>query len=196
MDPKPYLDYLDKEMTIMGILSAFSVAAPAGILVTVMGKDGHVAATLWNEAQLFLIFGSFFCILAASLFYKERSNLAFLYGQISLVQTRGGDTKELDTWFKRADRWDTWCPYFCAFTFLLTGFVEYALAVTFFAVPLHWNWLAEHLHTVKIVTFFLCPLIAFPFSALQCRVRIKYKDEDKVWREFWRSLTKTKGEPK
>ena len=26
IEPKPYLEYLDKEMTIMGLLSAFSVA--------------------------------------------------------------------------------------------------------------------------------------------------------------------------
>jgi hypothetical protein len=29
MDTRPYLDYLDKEMTIMEVLSAVAIAAPA-----------------------------------------------------------------------------------------------------------------------------------------------------------------------
>jgi hypothetical protein len=126
MDPKPYLDYLDKEMTIMGILSAFSVAAPAGILVTVIGKDSQVAASVWSSSQLFLIAASIVCVLAASLFYKQRSDLAWFYGQISLVQSRGGTdqklTEQLDNWLKEADAWSTWWPYCCGFTCLVTGF--------------------------------------------------------------------------
>jgi hypothetical protein len=195
MDPKSYLDYLDKEMTIMGILSAFSVAAPAGVLVTVMGKDGQVAA-LWNSASLFVIAGSVFCVLAASLFYKERSNLAWFYGQISLVQARGGDETKLATqladWFRDADAWSTWLPYFCGFILLLTGFTEYLLAIIFFAAPPHWKWLAVRIHDVKVVTFFLCPVIAAFACILESYVRIRYEYEDDAWLEFRRALTRRK----
>jgi hypothetical protein len=44
MYTKKYLEYLDKEMTIMGILSAVCVAAPAGILNAVLSKDSEVKA--------------------------------------------------------------------------------------------------------------------------------------------------------
>jgi hypothetical protein len=65
MDPKPYLDYLDKEMMIMGILSAFAVAAPAGILVTSIGKDSKIAGQFWDSAEIFIVFGSIYCVVAA-----------------------------------------------------------------------------------------------------------------------------------
>jgi hypothetical protein len=45
VDVKQYLEYLDKEMTIMGILSAVSVAAPAGIL----NRDFHFACPATKE---------------------------------------------------------------------------------------------------------------------------------------------------
>jgi hypothetical protein len=196
MDPKPYLDYLDKEMTIMGILCAFSVAAPAGILVTVMGRDGPVTIPLWNSAPLFIIAGSAYCLIAASLFYKERSLLAWFYGQMSLVQARGGDenevTKQLSDWLREADAWSTWLPYCYAFSFLFIGFAAYLLAVIFFAVPIHWKWFAVHLHTVKVAAFVLCPLIALIACALQYCVRTRYKYEDDAWLEFWRAFTRDK----
>ena len=33
-----YCDYLDKEMTIMGLLSAFSVGVPAVVLIEPLGR--------------------------------------------------------------------------------------------------------------------------------------------------------------
>lgn len=46
---KDYREYLDKEMTIMGILSAVSVAAPAGVLNFVLGDRGRVVGLLRSE---------------------------------------------------------------------------------------------------------------------------------------------------
>jgi len=45
LDPKHYLDYLDKEMTIMGILSAFCVAVVAALLNGIFTADKG----LWSE---------------------------------------------------------------------------------------------------------------------------------------------------
>jgi len=38
-DVKPYLDYLDKEMTIQGVFSAFAVAIIGLVLDKVLGTD-------------------------------------------------------------------------------------------------------------------------------------------------------------
>ena len=84
MDTKPYLEYLDKEMTIMGILSAVFLAAPAGILGAIASKDRQVTIAFWNAGKLFIVAGSVFCIAAAFYFYKERSSLAWHYGQTCL----------------------------------------------------------------------------------------------------------------
>jgi hypothetical protein len=192
MDAEPYLDYLDKEMTIMGILSAFSVVAPAGILVTVIGKDSQVGASLWSSTHPFVIAGSALCVLAASLFYKERSDLAWFYGQISLVVARGGDETtlagQLEELFREADAWSTWSPYVCGFVNLLAGFTEYFLAIILFAAPSHWKWLLIYLHKVKIVTFIVVPVVVIFWCALECYVRTRYKYEDDAWHEFRRVL--------
>ena len=45
LDPKHYLDYLDKEMSIMGILSAFCVAVVAALLNGIFTADKG----LWSE---------------------------------------------------------------------------------------------------------------------------------------------------
>ncbi len=194
MNTKPFVEYLDKEMTIMGILSAFSVATPAGILVVVTGKDSSVGKELWNNSQLFLIAGSFFCIFASAFFYKERSDLAWFYGQLSLATVRhphdNQTGRSLSEWLIEADAWSTWWPYCCGWTSLITGFAEFIFAVIFYAVPNHWLWFSQHLHAIKIFLFWLCPTIAIFACLLQSYVRIKFKLADDAWGEFWASLRK------
>jgi len=193
MDPKPYLDYLDKEMTIMGILSAFSVAALGGVF-TILTKADQIGPTLWSGGSVFLVAGSAYCLIAASLFYKQRSRLARFYGELSLVQSRGGTkvafNKSLKYWFDEIDSWPMWLPYCCAFTFLFTGFVEYLLAITFCVVPSHWHWLASHLHGAKRFSFTLVTVTAILFCALQCYVRLRYADQpENVWIKFWHVIS-------
>jgi hypothetical protein len=189
MNPEPFLGYLDKEMTIMGILSAFSVAAPAGILVTVLGKDSQVTSKLWNDMAPFLIVGSILCVLAALLFYKQRSVLAWNYGQICLIQAQRGTNSDFDAelagWLRDVDGWDTWWPYCCAFTFLVAGFADYILAIIFESMSQHWNWVAANLHNLKSFSFWGCLFIAICSATLQSYVRIRFKYEDDAWKSFF-----------
>jgi hypothetical protein len=63
-----YCDYLDKEMTIMGLLSAFAVGVPAVVLDRTAGADSstHAAlANVWLEQRLLMIVGSFAFTFAA-----------------------------------------------------------------------------------------------------------------------------------
>ena len=97
MHTKQYLEYLDKEMTIMGILSAVSVAAPAGILNTILGDPDGVKARLWDTGQFFILAGSVLCVIAA-------------YGQICLaeaVSDKKSSSKKLREWLLEADSWKT-----------------------------------------------------------------------------------------
>ena len=50
---KPYLDYLDKEMTIEGILSAFCVAVGAAAFDRVLGAKSDTASSLVKALQDF-----------------------------------------------------------------------------------------------------------------------------------------------
>jgi hypothetical protein len=58
IDTKKFLEYLDKEMTIMGILSAVCVAAPAGILNAVLSKDSEVKALFWIPGHFLIVAGT------------------------------------------------------------------------------------------------------------------------------------------
>ncbi len=187
MDPKQYLEYLDKEMTIMGILSAVAVAAPAGILSTVLANHSDVKTALWNTGQFFILAGSVLCIIAAFCFYKERSLLAWFYGQICLTEARTNKkpiSTQLGEWLREADSWETWWPYSWGFTFLVVGIAEYLLALFFLLAPSQWHWLLAHLHAVKVVGFVACPVAAGLVAGVQWYVLTHYKFSDDYWTDF------------
>lgn len=191
MDPKPYLDYLDKEMTIMGILSAFAVAAPAGILVTSIGKDSQIAGQFWNSAEIFIVFGSIYCVVAALLFYKQRSTLAWYYGQIALVQsTIPSESLDegLKEWFREADSWATWWSYCCAFTALTGGFASYFFAVLIFLTQRHTHMPSARISAAEHIFFWSALIIMLCSAATQSYVRFKYRYEDFAWTAFWNAL--------
>lgn len=128
-----YCDYLDKEMTIMGLLTAFSVAVPAVVLDRLAGAkqpDQQVLATLWHTEQTALAAGSLAFFLAALAFYLQRSHLAFYYGQLRLsltaVRYKGITSKSL---LEEADSWSTWVRYNSAFALLIVGFALYGAAL-------------------------------------------------------------------
>ena len=187
MHTKQYLEYLDKEMTIMGILSAVSVAAPAGILSTILADHDGVKARLWDAGQFFILVASVLCVIAALFFYKERSGLAWYYGQICLaeaVSDQKSSSQKLREWLLEADSWETWWPYSLGFTSLLAGMAEYLLAAFFFLAPPRWPWLLAHLGSVKVVAFSACPLVAVATAAMQWYVLTRYKFSDDYWGDF------------
>jgi len=185
MEVKQYLEYLDKEMTIMGILSAVSVATPAAILNAALSKDARTL--LWDPEHFFIVMGSVFCVLAALLFYKERSQLAWYYGQICLteaVANKKAVDAELREWLRNADSWETWWFYCWGFTFLVAGFAEYLFAFFFLLTPSHWPWLFAHLQTVKILALLACPIVVSVAAPMQWYVRTRYKFSDDAWTDF------------
>jgi hypothetical protein len=108
IDTKKYLEYLDKEMTIMGILSAVSIAAPAGILNALLGDKSIFKDQLLGAGPFFVMLGSVSCILAALSFYGERSRLAWYYGQICLTEALDSDASDelqVDNLMLGADSW-------------------------------------------------------------------------------------------
>ena len=180
-----YIGYLDKEMTIMGLLSAVSVGAPACILNLSLSKD--VRNLLWNPEHFFLVAGSTLCIFAALSFYAERSTLAWYYGQICLAEALSSKEEasgELRDWLRDADSWETWWPYSWGFTFLIAGFAEFILALFFLMVPPHWQWLSTHLSIAKLVALSAPVIAAILVTPTQWYVRTKYKFSDFAWSDF------------
>lgn len=180
-DVKPYLDYLDKEMTIMGILSAFSVAA-SGLVIeraTAAAKDTQLAQ-LWGSSRLYLVLGSGYLILAALFFYRQRSLLAFYYGQICLSMSPYRD--EVQTTYgglRDADSWATWLYYRWGFAFVTLGFLEYGIAFARTLVPV----VAARTEFVTIYGPAVVVVAAFAVHAI---VLSRYRYSESPWSDVLR----------
>ncbi len=126
---KIYLDYLDKEMTIAGILSTFCIAS---LLVTINsfilpGKDNQ-SNPFWQQSPWFCGLGLTGFLGAALSFYRQRSLLAYYYGQISLNMVRKKD-EEVEELLDESDSWATWNFYKSGFGFLSISFTEFAFVL-------------------------------------------------------------------
>jgi hypothetical protein len=130
---KLYLEYLDKEMNIMGILTAFCVATVAFSLKELLEANGNPPPPLqiiWCHGAWYILIGSPLILGAAACFYKQRSNLAWYYGQISLtLAARTVTGTELHDCLRATDAWDTWVPYRSGFFLLWAGLAGYGAAV-------------------------------------------------------------------
>ncbi len=134
--PGKYLDYLNDEGVIMGVLSAFCVALSAFSLERTAGaKDGALKA-LWASGPHWVLAGSAAALLASMFFYKQRSHLMWLYGQLALAEAdpkafcREDQTPgSVSEWLVEADGWKSWFFYRWGFGFLLVAMIEFAVAL-------------------------------------------------------------------
>lgn len=132
-DHESYLRYLSTEMTIMGVLSAFFVAVPALLMEkTLSAEEGSIAylcLSALSEASIYLVVASILFLGAALFFYRQRSRLAWLYGQIALETSIPQYTeKRIDDWLKEADSWESWIPYNIAFWIAIFAVAQCLLA--------------------------------------------------------------------
>jgi hypothetical protein len=130
---KSYLDYLDREMTIMGILSSFCIAVVALVLKSVGGADstsGWFFQELSNHHMVEVSLGCGFLVLAAFSFYLQRSTLAITYGGICMAYAHPNDAHwSGDRWLVEADSWGLWLSYRTGFLFLYMTVIVFVLAV-------------------------------------------------------------------
>jgi hypothetical protein len=127
---KPYRVYLEKEMTIMGLLSTFCLAALAfevGKVPLLETKE----APAFLDAQSGYVLCSVVCLLLGALaFYRQRSLLAFYFGQLALdaCAPNRGLTQPRHDLLEEANSWETWITYRWGFFFACTGIAAYGFA--------------------------------------------------------------------
>jgi hypothetical protein len=129
---KNYLEFLDKEMTVMGILSAFCIGVVSLALDRILSAkqvDDSYFFRVSVAGWLYVILGSVAIVIAAVCFYLQRSDLAGNYGEFCYYEA----TKRKDIAYKCLE--DTyprafWKPYYLGFGALVIGFLEYVLALT------------------------------------------------------------------
>jgi hypothetical protein len=167
---KPYLDYLDKEMTIEGILSAFCAAVGGVAFDRVLAVRADGASSFVGQLQEFsypfVLAAITGLVTAALFFYLQRSVLAWHYGEISFAVAtelaggmgQAGNAAILGN-LDDAHSWSAWNRYKYGWSFLAVTAVEILLAL-FCAInrsSLRGHWLVAGLPFVvaAVVDLFL-----------------------------------------
>jgi hypothetical protein len=124
-DTKAYLEYLDKEMTIMGILSTFCVAAGA---VTVERAGSALPTTFFGVVAQYhmpaVLCGSALFMASALSFYLQRAHLAFYYGAICFTAALHEPNRQtVHDVLREMDSWTLWLRYRAGFFFLSLAFL-------------------------------------------------------------------------
>jgi hypothetical protein len=125
---KPYLDYLDKEMTIMGVLSGFSFAAAA-----LLAKESSLLSAIAHQAlgsmanAYFVILGVLLMAGAGVSFYLQRSHLALRFEGLALWATGTLPAGEsLGEVISGGDTWSFWIPYQLGIVLAIGSLFAYA----------------------------------------------------------------------
>jgi hypothetical protein len=161
---KAYLEYLDKEMTIMGILSTFCVAA-AALLIDRVGSAEHNTffGGLAQSHIVQVLIGSGLLMLAGLYFYLQRSNLAFFYGSICMsIAKRDSQRWEPGRWLTEVDSWATWLRYRLGFMFLTLAAVFFIFLIFQTIRPTRangWVWIEGSLIAAITLRFSIYNLI-------------------------------------
>ena len=183
-EPKAYLEYLDKEMTIMGLLSAFSVALASFATEKIISAEKGFLCVLWQAGRDHVLAGATLAVLASFLFYLQRSHLAWYYGQIALAQSRDGAlSASVADWLTLADGWDTWTRYQTGFTALGLSFASYAYAMAETLIPS----IRSRSPLWSLGLLFLAVLIAIG----RWYVLTKFAQEDQPFKAWRNSIRKT-----
>jgi hypothetical protein len=125
-------------MTIQGILSAFCVAAAGVLFDRILGAEhpSALVAGLQTSAHIFVLAAGAGLLLAAFFFYLQRSELAWLHGQISFAVTCDmqnislpDDTNRVPDALAIANSWSLWNRYKFGLSFIYVSAVEAVLAL-------------------------------------------------------------------
>jgi hypothetical protein len=175
----PYLGYLDKEMTIMGILSSFSVLLVGGLFSSLASaKLGELPGEIWSSSADLLILCNGLIFAAAFCFYLQRSQLAWFYGQICLSLQDphlSEHDRTVEAWLKEVDSYSAWFRYDFAFVFLTLGILECIAVIVNYHHPLSYLFLVS----------FGVVALAMVASFLRVRILLNFDWEDDAWPQFW-----------
>jgi hypothetical protein len=176
-------------MKIMGILSAFTIAAMSFVLNKVLSDESGKSAapqSIWACGSPFIIAASAFMLISALFFYRQRSLLAYYYGQICLCLNH--KPSKVRALIVEADSWATWIHYRWAFGFLFLGFSEYFITLAASTSCSNSCWPGKHWPICILGPFLLVLSILVGLT----HILTKYKSKVRPICAFWRKLTRKK----
>jgi hypothetical protein len=173
---KPYLEYLEKEMTIQAVLAAFCILAVAGVLDRVFSAEKTstfvtIIRSSWGLPYFIATVGSL--VGSAWLFYLQRSELARVYGDLSRATTRTAleiaipsDSYTLQAAIDQGDTFALWHRYHWGLMFLGIAAVEaVSTLITAAYQPVllvTWPW---RIPVFVIPPFLIGPILLFAWRA-------------------------------
>jgi len=130
-DPKPYLDYLDKEMTFCGIITTFSLACVLFMMDKLFSTAKPQTSTFTIDfSSTYFVSTLLLFTISAYLLFRQRAELAFYYGQISLEFTSPGYTgKTMRYFFNQVDSWKFWYKYFYGIALIACAFIQLVVLI-------------------------------------------------------------------
>jgi hypothetical protein len=174
-----YLNYLDKEMTIMGILFTFCVAVVALVLDRTCGagagQTDDVLHALAKGAKLRLARLDILRSRSGLLLHREISAGLVLSANSAEFGNVVNNNMSTSDWYRDADSWATWIPYHSAFTAVGLGSTMYVIALL--GASKSWRIPAWLIWTGTAVTIVV--------QAIRLEIFRRYKyDDDPIGRVF------------
>lgn len=184
-----YLEYLDKESNIMGILSSFCVLAAGIVVERVLSADAGYLKRIADQSNVFVLVGAGLMLYAGVRYYRQRSQIAWYYGQISraVVEQRNNVALKL---VAETDTRGAWRYNNGAHTIIATAFLEFILSVL--TVETQNNFLLQQ-KDVLALGLIAIPIVTLLWINFDAKVlEPKYADSDFPVREYIVSLFKRK----
>ena len=182
-----YLDFLDKEMTIMGILSTFCVAVVALVLDKVLGvKEGEhtFLSDVWKFGQYYIATASALMLISGLVFYRQRSLIARYYGGICLRLSKPDKPEKLSSLIEEAHSGKTWFHYYTAFVIMGLAGINYAAALCASGSNPSSYWIRNHYLSASVLALTVGIIIIIFGNA----VLVRHKYEDEPFKAFFSSL--------
>ena len=177
---KIYLGYLDKEMTIMGILSSFCILTMGFVAEKLFFPDKDSVYKFWQSVNLLCLLGLGGLLFAALSFYRQRSLLAWYYGQLSLNKAKGDDP-EVRRLLDDSDGWYNWKWYQTGFGSLTLAFFE---LVTVGLSGVH-SWIAKYEAYFAVGFLLVCGIGTSFFVIAYARYPYEEKPLGKLWKAIF-----------
>lgn len=113
----------------MGILSTFCIIALGVVTEKLLYPSADAVFRFWKDTPRLCEAGLGGFLLSGLSFYRQRSLLAWYYGQLCLYQAQE-DGEQVNEILANSDAWYNWRWYQAGFGFLTLAFVQLGLAVT------------------------------------------------------------------
>lgn len=188
-----YVDYLDKEMTIMGILSTFCILVIGGCvnaLSNVSKEQSQWFKGFWHEQGPFIFFGLCAVLLSAFFFYRQRSLLSYYVGQIHLSSDYSdladGSVSELHD---SANNWRTWRFYRMAFICLFAAAAFFG-RVASTNVLSSGTWLLSVLECLRFWELYVPTALCLILCVSVCMAFDAFPNDDHPYKRSWQNPKK------